>query len=146
MAPTKPPTHFASHGDLSTNDRVVPAGRAHDAARAVHSIHLDYVNYYLLTPVAVDRTIVESEWMFHPDNERDPTFNPRDAIEVWDVTNRQDWDICERSQLGILSRRYQPGPYSPRESIPAAWDAEYLRIMDCVIRNEHGTTDNPSVT
>ena len=93
------------------------------------SIHPDYVNYYLLTPVAVDKTIVETEWMFNPQNEGDPKFNPQDAIDFWDVTNRQDWDICERSQLGIASRRYEPGPYSPRESIPAAWDAEYLRLM-----------------
>ncbi len=93
------------------------------------SIHPDYVNYYLLTPVAVNKTIVETEWMFNPKNEGDPRFNPQDAIDFWDVTNRQDWDICERSQLGIVSRRYEPGPYSPRESIPAAWDAEYLRMM-----------------
>ncbi len=93
------------------------------------SIHPDYVNYYLLTPVAVDRTLVESEWMFHPENDRDPGFNPADAISFWDVTNRQDWDIVERSQLGISSRRYEPGPYSPREAIPAAWDHAYRRMM-----------------
>jgi len=93
------------------------------------SIHPDYVNYYLLTPVCVDRTIVESAWMFHPGNEGDPAFNPADAIQFWDVTNRQDWDIVERSQLGISSRRYRPGPYSPRESIPAAWDRAYLAMM-----------------
>ncbi|MEP6491028.1 MAG: aromatic ring-hydroxylating dioxygenase subunit alpha [bacterium] len=94
------------------------------------SIHPDYVNYYLLTPVSVDRTIVESEWMFHPDNDGDASFNPADAIGFWDVTNRQDWDIVERSQLGISSRRYEPGPYSPRESIPAAWDRQYLRMLE----------------
>lgn len=93
------------------------------------SIHPDYVNYYMLTPVAPDRTVVESEWMFNPSNDGDPAFNPDDAIKFWDVTNRQDWDICERSQLGISSSRYEPGPYSPRESIPAAWDREYLRMM-----------------
>ncbi len=93
------------------------------------SIHPDYVNYYMLTPVAADLTIVESEWMFHAANEGDPTFNPTDAISFWDVTNRQDWDICERSQLGISSRKYEPGPYSPRESIPAAWDRAYLEMM-----------------
>ena len=67
--------------------------------------------------------------MFHPGNEGDPAFNPADAIQFWDVTNRQDWDIVERSQLGISSRRYQPGPYSPRESIPAAWDRAYLAML-----------------
>jgi Rieske 2Fe-2S family protein len=60
----------------------------------------------------------------------DETSNVSDAIEFWDVTNKQDWDIIERSQLGVASRRYVPGPYSPRESIPAAWDREYLRLMD----------------
>ena len=93
------------------------------------SMQPDYVNYYILTPVSVDRTLVESEWMFHPDNEQNPDFNPQDAIGFWDVTNRQDWDIVARSQLGISSRRYAPSPYSPRESVPAAWDREYLRMM-----------------
>lgn len=93
------------------------------------SLHSDYVNYYLLTPLGVDQTRVESAWLFAPENDGDPAFNPADAIEFWDVTNRQDWDIVARSQLGIQSRRYEPGPYSPRESIPAAWDREYLRQM-----------------
>jgi phenylpropionate dioxygenase-like ring-hydroxylating dioxygenase large terminal subunit len=93
------------------------------------SLHPDYVNYYLIQPVAVDRTIVESEWLFHPDTLSDAQSNVLDAIEFWDVTNRQDWNIVERSQLGVSSRRYEPGPYSARESIPAAWDREYLRLM-----------------
>jgi Rieske 2Fe-2S family protein len=73
--------------------------------------------------------VVESEWLFHPETLTDSASNIRDAIEFWDMTNRQDWDIVERSQLGVASRRYEPGPYSPRESIPAAWDREYLRAM-----------------
>jgi glycine betaine catabolism A len=93
------------------------------------SVHPDYVNYYLLTPVDAGRTTVESEWLFHPSNAGDPAFAPDDAVAFWDVTNRQDWDIVARSQLGVASRRYAPGPYSPRESIPAAWDREYLRQM-----------------
>lgn len=94
------------------------------------SIHPDYVNYYLLSPVAPDRTIVRSEWLFRPETLADERFHPRDAVEFWDVTNRQDWEIVERSQLGVASRRYAPGPYSPRESVPAAWDREYMRLMD----------------
>lgn len=93
------------------------------------SLHPDYVNFYLVHPVSANRTIVESEWMFHADTIADSRNNIRDAIEFWDVTNRQDWDIVERSQLGISSSKYQPGPYSARESMPAAWDREYLRMM-----------------
>ena len=59
-----------------------------------------------------------------------PGYNIQDAEEFWDRTNRQDWHICEQSQLGISSRVYAPGPYSPRESIPAAWDRTYLRAFE----------------
>lgn len=93
------------------------------------SLHPDYVNYYILHPVGPHRTIVESEWMFHPHTLSDARSNIQDAIEFWDVTNRQDWHIVEESQKGIASTRYTPGPYSPRESMPAAWDREYLRLM-----------------
>ncbi|HEX9894891.1 MAG TPA: aromatic ring-hydroxylating dioxygenase subunit alpha [Gemmatimonadales bacterium] len=93
------------------------------------SLHPDYVNYYIVSPVSVNHTVVESEWMFNPESQASERFNPEDAIKFWDLTNRQDWDIVERSQLGIGSRKYQPGPYSTRESIPAAWDREYLRMM-----------------
>ena len=94
------------------------------------SLHPDYVNYYLLTPLSVQRTRVESEWLFHPRTLEDPASNRSDAIDFWELTNRQDWDIVAQSQLGIASRRYAPGPYSARESIPAAWDREYLRQME----------------
>jgi Rieske 2Fe-2S family protein len=93
------------------------------------SVHPDYVNYYVVHPVAPNFTVVESEWLFHPDTLADPANGIRDAVEFWDLTNRQDWDIVERSQLGVSSRRYVTGPYSARESIPAAWDREYLRQM-----------------
>ncbi len=100
------------------------------------SVHPDYVNYYMITPVAPDRTTVESEWMFSAANDGNPAFNPQDAIDFWDTTNRQDWNIVAQSQLGISSTRYSPGPYSPRESIPAAWDANYLKMMGRKDQNE----------
>lgn len=134
----KPPNESATLSGRACGLAVSPSLGGDDRRRAYYytlmpnwmlSVHPDYVNYYLLTPIGVDHTIVESEWMFNADNEGNPAFNPSDAIGFWDVTNRQDWDIVERGQLGIASRRYEPGPYSPRESMPAAWDREYLRMM-----------------
>jgi Rieske 2Fe-2S family protein len=133
-----PPNESATLTGRACGRYVSPGLSAEEHRRAYYyslmpnmllSIQPDYVNYYLLTPVAVNHTVVESEWMFAADSVGDPAFNPQDAIEFWDVTNRQDWDIVERSQLGVQSRRYAPGPYSPRESIPAAWDREYLAMM-----------------
>ncbi len=93
------------------------------------SLHPDYAVYYMVQPQAPDRSRVVCEWMVHPDAPTSPGYNIADAEEFWDVTNRQDWHICEQSQLGISSRAYAPGPYSPRESIPAAWDVEYLKAI-----------------
>jgi glycine betaine catabolism A len=93
------------------------------------SLHPDYVMCHTLWPEAPDRTRVVCEWLFHGEAAADVDFRPEDAVEFWDRTNREDWRACELSQAGIRSRAYTPGPYSPRESLPAAWDREYLRRM-----------------
>ena len=50
------------------------------------------------------------DWFFHPEAFDRADFHPEDAIEFWDMTNKQDWHVCELSQQGIASRAYQPGP------------------------------------
>jgi phenylpropionate dioxygenase-like ring-hydroxylating dioxygenase large terminal subunit len=115
-------------GELSTEDR----GRAFYYTlfpSMMLSLHPDYAVYYTVWPVRPAESRVVCEWMVHPDSPSSPEYNIADAEEFWDRTNRQDWEICERSQLGVASRRYAPGPYSPRESVPAAWDREYLRQL-----------------
>jgi Rieske 2Fe-2S family protein len=100
------------------------------------SLHPDYVMVHQLLPQSAERTLILCDWFFHPDaagvipTSRDYKFNPDDAIEFWDMVNRQDWHVCELSQQGIASRGYEPGPYSARESIPAAWDEHYLRQIE----------------
>ncbi|HEY1769433.1 MAG TPA: aromatic ring-hydroxylating dioxygenase subunit alpha [Chthoniobacterales bacterium] len=94
------------------------------------SLHPDYVMVHQLFPLAPDRTRIVCNWFFHPQAFGRSDFHPEDGIDFWDMTNRQDWHVCELSQLGISSRAYQPGPYSARESIPAAWDREYLRHVE----------------
>ena len=93
------------------------------------SMHPEYVMVHQLWPQSPERTLILCDWFFHPEAFDRADFNPDDAIEFWDMTNRQDWHVCELSQQGIVSRVYEPGPYSSRESIPAAWDREYLRYM-----------------
>ena len=51
-----------------------------------------------------------------------PDFEANDAIDFWDLTNRQDWAIVEMSQAGVQSRAYSPSPYSLREDLLRAFD------------------------
>lgn len=86
------------------------------------SLHPDYMLTHTLWPRAHDRTEVVCEWHFHPDEIARSDFHADDAIEFWDLTNREDWRISELSQLGISSRAYTPGPYSDRESLLHEFD------------------------
>jgi Rieske 2Fe-2S family protein len=96
------------------------------------SMHPEYVMVHQLWPKSPGRTLIVCDWFFHPDTFARKDFNPDDAIEFWDITNKQDWHVCELSQQGIASRAYEPGPFSARESIPAAWDEYYLRAVDAL--------------
>ncbi len=93
------------------------------------SLHPEYVMVHQLWPKSPERTLIVCDWFFHPDAFNRSDFKPDDAIEFWDMTNKQDWHVCELSQQGVASRAYEPGPYSSRESIPAAWDRFYLSVM-----------------
>ncbi len=86
------------------------------------SLHPDYVMTHVLWPRSEGRTEVVCEWHFHPDEMARPGFDPADAVEFWDVTNRQDWHVSELTQLGLKSRAYSPGPYSDNEELLHAFD------------------------
>jgi Rieske 2Fe-2S family protein len=94
------------------------------------SLHPDYVMFHTLWPQATDRTLISCSWLFHPATLGDPTFDPDDGVAFWDMTNKQDWHICEQSQLGVQSRAYRPGPYSKRESLSVQFDREVLRSLN----------------
>ena len=90
------------------------------------SLHPDYMMAHTLWPKAVDRTEIICEFQFHPAEMSKPNFEANDAIDFWDLTNKEDWKICELSQAGIQSRAYQPGPYSNRETLLHAFDEMVL--------------------
>jgi Rieske 2Fe-2S family protein len=93
------------------------------------SFHPDYVMVHRTLPLAIDRTRIVCEWYFHPDAMAVPGFDPNPAVEFWDMTNRQDWDLCENAYRGVVSRAWQAGPYSELESQLAAFDRQYLRAI-----------------
>jgi len=101
------------------------------------SLHPDYVMTHTLWPRAVDRTDIICEWHFHPAEMAKPNFEGDDAVEFWDITNREDWGISELSQAGIGSRAYRPGPYSTCEGLPHAFDEMILE------RENNGANASP---
>jgi Rieske 2Fe-2S family protein len=81
------------------------------------SVSMDHVTAFILRPIAADRTIIDCRFLFHPDEMAKADFDPSDAVDFWDLVNRQDWAVCERVQAGIASRVHDHGYYSPLEDL-----------------------------
>jgi Rieske 2Fe-2S family protein len=93
------------------------------------NLHPDYMLTFELWPIAVDRTDIVCDWHFHPEAIARADFDPAGAIEFWDLTNRQDWELSDLAQAGIATRGYRPGPYSNREELLLALDRFVLERL-----------------
>lgn len=97
------------------------------------SLHPDYVMIHRLQPQSPGMTTVQCDFFVSPDVDSSAD-GLSSAVEFWDQTNRQDWEVCERVQRGASSPSYQPGPMSNLESIVAAFDRHYLSVLDGTTR------------
>lgn len=73
------------------------------------SVHPDYVMTHRITALSPSSCAVECQWLFPPDDLAATSFDPSDAIALWDVTNRQDWAAVESIQRSMASPLYRPG-------------------------------------
>jgi Rieske 2Fe-2S family protein len=88
-------------------------------------LHPQYTLVHQAWPLAPDRTRVSCEWLFPAESLATPGFDPAEMVDFWDLTNRQDWALCERVQRGTASAGCLPGPYHPAERCVHAFDAWY---------------------
>jgi glycine betaine catabolism A len=81
------------------------------------SLSCDHATAFLLAPKGPGRTEITCHFLFAPEEIAKDTFDPSDAVDFWDLVNRQDWLICERVQRGMGSRAYRTGFYAPMEDM-----------------------------
>jgi glycine betaine catabolism A len=79
------------------------------------SLACDHAAAFILEPRGPERTDITCHFLFEAEAIAKPDFDPNDAVEFWDITNRQDWIICESVQRGMRSRVHTHGYYSPME-------------------------------
>ena len=79
------------------------------------SLSLDHVAVFVLHPTTESITKLDFYILFHPDAINDNEFDPSDARDFWDLTNRQDWNICEKVQRGMQSKTFKKGYYGKME-------------------------------
>ncbi|HKZ89389.1 MAG TPA: aromatic ring-hydroxylating dioxygenase subunit alpha [Thermoplasmata archaeon] len=81
------------------------------------SLSADHVAAFTLWPQGPAHTKIVCDFLFHPDEMSRSGFDPADAVDFWDLINRQDWAICERVQAGMQSRAFSKGYYAPMEDL-----------------------------
>lgn len=81
------------------------------------SLAADHVAAFTLWPNGPASTRIVCDFLFHLDEMRKAEFDPSDAVDFWDVVNRQDWNVCEGVQLGMNSRAFEFGYYAPMEDL-----------------------------
>jgi Rieske 2Fe-2S family protein len=85
---------------------------------ALVSLHPDYVMLHTLWPKAAGETEVVCDWLRPRDLEDDLA----DAVEFWDQVNREDWEVCRLTQLGLAAPGVTPGRYTTQEHDVHAFD------------------------
>ncbi len=93
--------------------------------------HPDFVMYHHITPLGTGKIVNDCYWLFHPEiiNDKQAQKGIISAVEFWDLTNKQDWTVCEQMQTGTKSMRFDRGYYSGREDILYALDQELLKAL-----------------
>ena len=119
-------------GHGSRHDRPAMCGITDEDERRIYyyvlwplaflSIHPDYLLVHRLEPISPSKTRVICDWLFEPETIAKPDFDPSEPIEFWDLTNRQDWHVCELQQRGTRSRSWVAGRYSNNEPSVQAFD------------------------
>jgi Rieske 2Fe-2S family protein len=67
-----------------------------------------------------------TEYLFHPEAFDDPDFDPTPITDFNDLVTRQDNEVCERVQRGVVSRAFDHGVFPAKDSWVYAFDQRYL--------------------
>ncbi len=87
----------------------------------------DHAMLFRCAPTTPTQTEVEMTWLVRDSSVEGVDYDVERVSWLWRVTMEQDVKIIENNQLGVNSRRYQPGPYSKIESPILSFIEWYLK-------------------
>ena len=108
-------TTRAAFPDLNQDERTKHKGEL-IYPNLLLSLAADHVAAFTVWPRHPASTTVICDFLFAPSEITKADFDPSDAVDFWDLVNRQDWQICESVQRGMSSRVFEFGYYAPMES------------------------------
>jgi len=78
--------------------------------------YCDHVVSYVFTPTTHTTCQCDVYWMVRGDAVEGEDYDVKNLTWLWDVTTKADERIVMNNQKGVNSRKYQPGPFTKKES------------------------------
>ena len=91
--------------------------------------YCDHVVVYVFTPTEHTACQCDVYWMVHGNAIEGTDYDLDELTWLWDVTTKADERIVINNQKGINSRKYQPGPFTEKESSEKKFIRWYLALM-----------------
>ncbi|MFO1090341.1 MAG: aromatic ring-hydroxylating dioxygenase subunit alpha [Hyphomicrobiales bacterium] len=73
----------------------------------------DYAHTVRITPVSPTKTVVRGYWLVDEAAVEGRDYDPERVASFHHEVMTEDWEICRRQWLGVMSPGFEPGPYSP---------------------------------
>ena len=91
--------------------------------------YCDHVVSYVFTPTAHTTCQCDVYWMVRSNAVEGKDYDVENLTWLWDVTTKADERIVMNNQKGVNSRKYQPGPFTKKESTEKDFIRWYLALM-----------------
>ena len=102
-----------------------------------HHFMSDHIVTIYVTPIDAEHTHVSTKWLVHKDAVEGKDYDIKRLCEVWRATNKQDSILVERTQRGVKSDQYEPGPYSPyTEELVEKFTNWYIQRLEIAIADK----------
>jgi len=77
----------------------------------------DHAVTFRILPLGPTQTQLTTTWLVPSDAEPGFDYDVGELTRVWTTTNAQDTELVERTQRGVQSPAYRPGPYAPVDEL-----------------------------
>lgn len=91
--------------------------------------YCDHVVMYRFTPMSVGSTECDITWLVNEKAREGQDYDLKNLTWLWDITTIADQYIIEQNQAGVLSRFYEPGPYSKMEDYACSFVDWYVQTI-----------------
>ena len=91
-----------------------------------HHFCCDHVVTFSLTPMAADKTLLQTSWLVHEDAVEGIDYDACNLAALWRTTNAQDGWLSSINHQGIISDGYRQGTYAVEEKLVESFKDFYV--------------------